>query len=98
MRRPSRRFEPQAQDAARRQTKPAVGRFAVDEIAGTARSEIRGFRSVAAAFFANHEQQPDARLAAAAELFGGRDLRRQNPLGIAGAASVNAAPLDAAGK
>ena len=48
-------------------------------------------RAVAAPLFADDEQQADPPFAGGAEPFGGRDLRRENALGVAGAAAVQPA-------
>ena len=51
-------------------------------------------RAVAAALLADDEQQPDAPLAGRPQPLGRRDLRREDALGVAGAASDQAAILD----
>ena len=67
--------QPQAQDAARRDAEPVVGRLAVDQEPGLPRRGIRGRGAVAAPFLADDEQQPDARLAGRTQPLGGGNLR-----------------------
>ncbi len=59
--------QPHAQHAARRGAEAVVGRLAVDQEAHAGGRLLVGHpRAVAAALLADHEQQPDARLAALA--------------------------------
>ena len=88
--------QPEAQDAARRETQPVVRRLAVDQKPAAATRLVGRARAVAAALLADDEHEPDARFALAPEAIGGRHLRRENPFRIAGAAPIEAIALDTA--
>ena len=53
----------QSKNAARGESQPVVGRLAVNQEPGSVRRLVRDLRAVAAALFADHEQQADTRLA-----------------------------------
>ncbi len=96
VRRPSGGLQHHAQDAARRETEPSsVGSPSIRYRQPAARgSRFARFGTFAAALLADHEQQPDARLAVRPQHVGRCDLRRENPLGVARAAAVDAAALE----
>ena len=99
VRRAPARAQLEAQDAARREAEPVVGRLAVDqEPAAAGRRLVRRARAVAAALLADDEQQADARFAVAPQPIGRRHLRRENALRVARAAPVQAIAFDAARK
>ncbi len=85
MRRPPGRGQPHAQDPARRRRQPAVGRLAIDQEPAAIGNRIRRHRTVTAPLLADDKQQPDPPLAGSPQPLGGRDLRREDPLGIASA-------------
>jgi hypothetical protein len=81
-------LQPDAQRAARRRAEPVVGRLAVHEEAhARGRLPVGRAGAVAAAFLAHHEQQPEPSFAGGAQTFGGRNLCREDALGVAGAAA-----------
>ena len=89
----------EAQDAARGEAEPVVGRLAVDQKpAAAGAASFAAARAVAAALLADDEHQADARFAVAPQAIGRRDLRRQNALRIARAAPVQPIAVDAARK
>ncbi len=69
---------------------PVIGRLAVDEPAAFPRQgvRIRCPRAHASHFLIHDEQQPNPVHPLGAEPLGGGDLRRHDPLGVAGAAAV----------
>ena len=92
----ARRHQLHAQDAAGGDAEPVVGGLAVDQVAHARRRALVGDAgAVAAALFADHEQQRDARFPALAQPLRGRHLRRQDALGVAHAAADQHAALDA---
>jgi hypothetical protein len=88
--------KPHAQNAAGRARQLAVGRLAVDEVSRLVRNRVRRSRAVAAALFADHEQHSGAPLARRPQPFARGHLRREDTLGIAGAAPVQPPIRDAA--
>ena len=76
----------------------ALGRLAVDEKPAAVGGEVRGARPVAAALFADDEQEADARLALAPKDVGGRHLRRQDALRVAAPRPNNRSPSTRLGK
>ena len=75
-----------------------LGRLAVDQEARSRGDGVGGLGAVAAPLLAGHEHQADAGLARRPQPLRRRDLRGENPLGVAGAAAVQDAVLDAAGE
>ena len=90
------RVQLQPEDPARRGAETAFGRLAVDEKPAPGGHVVRQLRAVAAALFADDEQQADARLALAPQPLGGGHLRGENALRIARSAAVQTIALDAA--
>jgi hypothetical protein len=79
----------------RSQRDAVLGRFAVDQILAcmrwlTRRELIGRLCAQTVALFAHHKQQSDVNTLLA-QPFRGRDLRRDNAFGVAGASPVNAA-------
>jgi hypothetical protein len=82
--RPARRREPQAQDAACCASEAAVGRLAVHEKPAVARrGGVRRARAVAAALFADDEDQANARFPVTLQPIGRRNHRREDPFRVA---------------
>src|SRR6266851_8262067 len=98
MRRPPGRLQSDPEHAARRDPEAVVGRLSVDEKAAVVGGEIRRAGSVAAPFFPDDEQQPHASLATAAKDVGGRHLRGEDALRIAGTAAADPIALETARK
>src|SRR5881628_1610470 len=90
----------QAKNAARRETEAVVGRLSVDQVlpVRTGGRLVRDLRTITPALFADDEEKPDARLAITPQLLGRGNLRRQNALGVAGAATVQPIAFNAARK
>src|SRR3954469_10774942 len=88
----------QAQNAARRQAEAIVRRLSVDQVVagGTGGRFVRDLRAIASALFADDEDKADPRLTLATQLLGRGNLRRQNALGVARAATIQAIAVDAA--
>jgi len=80
-------LEPQSQNAAGCAAQAVVGRLAVDQEPRSTGAFVGDHGAIAAAFLAYDEQHSDAALARCAQPFRRRDLRRQDPLGVARAAA-----------
>ena len=68
-----------------------IRRLAIDQVAALAgdRIRIRHLRSETSHLFINGEQQAEVVDSFAAQFFRGKNLRRYDPFGIAGAAAVD---------
>src|SRR5215469_196360 len=88
----------QSKDAAGGRAQAAFRRLAVDQEPCTLRQLVREFRAVAAALFADDEEQSDTRLAIAPQPPGSRDLCGKNAFRVARPASVKAIAVDSARK
>src|SRR5262245_20610606 len=85
MRRASLGMEPHAKQATCRDAQAVVRRLAVDEKTNALRCLVVGHaRAIAAALFADDEQQRDARLASRSQPLGGRYLRSEDALRVTG--------------
>ena len=89
----------QPQDPARGEAEAVVRRLTVDEKrAPLAERRVVGHsRAVAAALLADDEEKTDT-IARTSKAIGGRDLRREDPFRVAGAAPVQAVAFDPARK
>ena len=96
VRRPASGGQPHAEDATRSRREPTVGRLAVDQEPATVGNRIRRRRTVAASLLADDKQQPDTSLPRPSQPLSRRDLRRQDPFGVARAAANQPASLDTA--